>query len=109
MVGEPVSASARLFEIVAESPTHPQAMAEGLLQQMAATGERFVPTLIANAPPVGQAVLGNVLMELTCNALATGQVLMVVGGYIVRGMTQTCRKRARAIRHENGAFDVVQL
>ena len=68
----------------------------------------FVPTLIAGAPPAGEQVIGQALIELSCKYLAAGQALTMEGGYVVRGIRLQCNKRARAIRDARGAFDVVQ-
>ena len=76
-----------------------------MVEQMASSHE-FVPTLIAHMPVNGEEIVGNALFELMCKALATGQALMAVGRYIVRGIVLQCGRRARAIRHSNGAFEV---
>ena len=73
--------------------------------QMMADIETFVPTHIADA---NEETVGPVLFELTCKALATGQALMVVGGYIVRGIVFACKRRAQAIRNQDGICDVVR-
>ena len=72
-------------------------------------GNDFVLTFIAEHPDPGEDVEGAALLQLTCQALTVGQALLVVGGYIVRGTPKQCRRRATAIRHEKGAFDVVPV
>lgn len=64
----------------------------------------FIPTHIANFQ--GE-VLGDILWDFTCKALVSGQCLMTVGGYVVRGLTLACGKRAKAVRRADGAFERV--
>ena len=56
-----------------------------------ADDEAFVPTHINTVPSHDEAV-GPVIMELICKALAYGQVLMSLGGYIVKGIAFKCGK-----------------
>ena len=79
---------------------------EPIIQEMSGH-DAVVPTMIANTPSVGEVVLGEVLAEVSCRYLAAGQALMIVGGYVVRGIRLACGKRANAIRNQTGAFDVV--
>ena len=83
-------------------------MVASVLEEMASE-EVFIPTLIANAPEPQEIVVGDIIKQLTCTVLTTGQALIMVGGYIVRASVLSCRRRARATRHANGAFDVPQI
>lgn len=83
-------------------------MAEELIAQMA-EDEIFVPTIIAEYPDPLESVEGAVMVQLTCKALAAGQALMAVGGYIVRGVVHSCQRRATAIRRPGGAFEMVPV
>ena len=71
-----------------------------------AAGVTFIPTQIANYV-AEEVVVGDVLRDFTCKALLYGQCLMTVGGYVVRGITLSCGRRARAIRRQDGAFERV--
>ena len=73
---------------------------DSIIHQLAQQ-EQFVPTMIANAPPAGELVIGD------CRYLAAGQALMIVGGYVVRDIKLAYNKRAKAIRRQTGEFDVV--
>ena len=73
------------------------------MQQMVA--ESFIPIHIAGFGE--REVFGDILWELICKALLTGQILMTVGGFVFRGAALACRKRARAIRREDGSFERV--
>ena len=77
-----------------------------VLENMAAN-EVFVPTHIATDPTREEAI-GPILIELTCKALATGQMLMSLGGYIVKGIALKYGKRAKAIQNEDGTFNMVR-
>ena len=55
----------------------------------------FIPTHIANYQ--GE-VVGDILWELSCKAFIAGQCLMTVGGFIVKGTIESCKKPARAVR-----------
>ena len=65
----------------------------------------FVPTHMSTYQ--GE-VVGDPLLEFTCKALLYGQCLMSVGGYIVRGTISACKRRAKATRTANGAFERVE-
>ena len=73
-----------------------------------ANEEHFILTHIASMPPLSEEVLGDVIKQLICKALAYGQVLMMVGGYIVKGVKLACGKRARAVRRSDGAFEMAK-
>ena len=68
----------------------------------AAQDDIFIPIHIANYQ--GE-VVGDILWELSCKAFVAGQCLMIVGGYIVKGTMESCRKRAGAVRRADGAFE----
>ena len=77
------------------------------MEQLAAQ-DHFVPTMIANAPAVGEAEFGQEFAEIICKYLFAGQTLTMFGCYVVRGIRLGCDRGAKAIRNQFGAFDVVQ-
>ena len=99
-----------LPETEAPPPLAPalRTMTSQMLSEMAAANEEFIPTYIPSVPTPGESVDGSVILELTCKALLSGQALMMVGGYIVRGIMHSCGKRATAIRRPDEAFEMVR-
>ena len=85
----------------------PPIMAAAAINELA-NEENLFPTHIASMPPITEEVLGDVINQLSCKALTYGQVLMMVGGYIVKGVKLACGKRARAIRRSDGAFQMAR-
>ena len=93
----------------AAPPSHlTRTMAAEALGHMMA-GEVYVPTMIVEYPDPGEEVEGAIMVQMTCQALAAGQALMCVGGYIVRGLIKSCGRRATAMRRPNGAFEMVPV
>ena len=82
-------------------------MAMNAIIETMTANEIFVPTLI-NVPPDNAEAIGPAVLDLTCKAFAAGQVLMMLGGYIVKGTLLGCRKLARAIRNADGTFEMVR-
>ena len=95
--------SASLLEIVSSSPRLAMAQMDAIIANMAAH-EDFVPTHIASA---GEGI-GPVLLQITCKVLLAREVLMSLGGYIVKGVALACGRRARAIRNGDGTYSVVR-
>ena len=91
--------SASLLETNSSPPL--QAM-DAVLEAMA-TNEVFVPTHIAVDDATGPAIL-----ELACKFLLAGQVLMVLGGYVVRGVLRKGSQIAEASRNPDGTYDMVR-
>ena len=63
--------------------------------------EEFVPTHILEYE--GE-IVGSPLLGFGCKASLAGQCLMIVGGYVVRGVYLACG-RAQAIRRQHGDFE----
>ena len=92
--------------LVLESPHKPRGAAM-------ASEQTFIPTRIVSLAE-GE-VIGDILWDFSCKALCAGQCLMTVGGqclmtvggHVVRGAVLECKKRANAIRREDGVFDRV--
>lgn len=75
----------------------------GVIETLA-NQDTFVPTHIGEY--AGE-VIGMPLLEFGRKALLAGQCLMIVGGYIVRGVL-LATGRARAIRRQDGAFERIE-
>ena len=85
----------------------PTAMAEVAIRA-AIESEIFTLTYIAQyAESVREEVIGDILQGFTCKALVCGQCLMIVGGFVVRGVQLACGRRAKAIRRPDGRFERV--
>ena len=83
-------------------------MASAVIGELA-MHEQFVPIMIANMFGPNEEIVGGVQQQLFRQILAIGQVLMVVVGYVGRGVVLKCGRGALAIRRADGVFDEPEL